>query len=128
MIRRLRAALIFICLFVFVCVKEGRREIQFDCEAVMPCKAPQPRAYRISELLGRDQLVSFKPNMVILHRCDNSGCCNDKTLICLPLNTEEVNMSYYYLGRLRYRYFINHTECSCQMTREIQEKTRSIKR
>nr|CAI5840002.1 unnamed protein product [Callosobruchus analis] len=125
--RQLRA--LTLVLFVLVLdVKEGRREIQFDCEAIMPCRQPQPRAYRISELLGKDQLASFRPNMVILHRCDNSGCCNDKTLICLPLSTEEVNMSYYQSGRLRSKYFTNHTQCSCQMTREIQERTRSVKR
>lgn len=83
------------------------------------CKIPQPRAVDVSEMTSEYQMYLYSPKTVVLHRCEDAGCCRIGITKCSPLITEEVDLGLRIeeIGEKMFKYAVvkalNHTECHC---------------
>lgn len=60
-------------------------------------------------------LLQLQPTETILHRCDNSGCC-DQNEKCSPNHIKYVPLMFFVSGENDYveLWAKNHTECVCK--------------
>ncbi|KAK4876818.1 hypothetical protein RN001_009324 [Aquatica leii] len=91
------------------------------------CGPPQPRSFRLEEIMEEDELpdinVNVFPKMTVLHRCDSyTGCCPSRSKACAPQIVEEVLLTFRIFGKMnagpkeKFMHVMatNHTRCSCQ--------------
>ncbi|XP_071454756.1 uncharacterized protein [Hetaerina americana] len=85
------------------------------------CKVPRPKVVQVKDVYPHPA-KTYMPHCTILHQCgDDTGCCRDETLSCVPRKTKRIEL-YFYTATLGSGHgsvveklvFYNHTECECQ--------------
>ncbi|XP_018575760.1 placenta growth factor-like [Anoplophora glabripennis] len=89
-----------------------------------PCRDPQPRVVELEEVIGEDVLKEetngciekISPTVTMLHRCYSAGCCQNPYQKCMPVDTDDVTLTFLITGDT-IKYFevtaVNHTRCGC---------------
>ncbi|KAL3284421.1 hypothetical protein HHI36_018581 [Cryptolaemus montrouzieri] len=93
---------------------DGVELYQRSC--ALTCKVPQQRSFQVADLVNTTYDV--RPYMIVLSRCDEgTGCCQ-KGKTCQVKNFDDLEVRFPTFIDRKYifaNYTIrNHTECSCQ--------------
>ncbi|XP_056630629.1 uncharacterized protein LOC130441117 [Diorhabda sublineata] len=116
------------CIVVTVSgIPKERLDIEFENHSQRanfskyPCENSQPRLFHLEEVSMevweeyKYTLKEIRPHVTVLHRCQNSGCCEFNKR-CKPILEKKVELVYFHT--LRDKYFsieaINHKKCQCQ--------------
>ncbi|CAG9856164.1 unnamed protein product [Phyllotreta striolata] len=106
---------------------------EISIRAQYKCGEPKPRIIYLHEIVDNETIwmekydsnaKNVRPFGVVLHRCNNSGCCEAYNKRCEPLHVETVTLSFMLVvpsadGTTSKSVFEdhevkNHTKCSCQ--------------
>ncbi|XP_028145978.1 uncharacterized protein LOC114339514 [Diabrotica virgifera virgifera] len=88
----------------------------------LACGKPQRRAILLRTLLELNITTPTTPNMIIIYRCENSGCCVRAHEECTNTSSTKHRINFTTSSGLRRETTIyNHTACSCQYIRATQE-------
>ncbi|KAK9892645.1 hypothetical protein WA026_021022 [Henosepilachna vigintioctopunctata] len=117
MCRRTAVRVSLIIGFVLISLVNCLEFYQKSC--ALSCRVPQPRSLGVAELVNTT--LDIRPYMVVLFRCDEgTGCCQ-KGKTCQVQNFDDLELRFPTLIDSKYklvRYLVrNHTECSCQTSR-----------
>ncbi|CAG9856163.1 unnamed protein product [Phyllotreta striolata] len=98
-------------------------DLTFRCaeNSELGCGTPQRRAILLRTLLDLNITTPTVPNMILIYRCENSGCCVKAHEECTNTSSTKHKINYTSNGFRGVTTIYNHTACSCQYIRATQD-------